>query len=237
MRETDDLVTIKMMLVLIVVLVASVSAEIDFTPCPWYEPICASNGVTYDNECQFNRAVAEEDSSLTIKFQGTCEYSEWDQLICSKEKSKNICGSDGNNYSNQCYFEFAFKRNQILRKRNGGHCRTIEKTSEVCGSDGKKYLGSHFLAEQSVRPQLGVWPKEYCERPITLPSGPRGTTERPIHGIPPKSAPEPDPEIPTVCGSDFLIYEIRTFWEQKERRPGLKELPLSDCYYKPYFQG
>ncbi|XP_017773504.1 PREDICTED: serine protease inhibitor dipetalogastin-like [Nicrophorus vespilloides] len=220
-----------MKFVLIVALVAAIGAPIESSPiCPAiYQPICASNGKTYDNECLFNHALDEEDSTLTIKFHGTCEYSDWDEIVCDAEDKRfAFCGSDGITYNNKCFFDIAVKRNPSLRKRNGYPCFTGEVTEVICGTDGKFYDLPTFRALQSVRPYLGHWGLDNC-RPSPLPPGPpdQEIRYRPVQSL---------YESPTVCGSDLLIYEIRTFWDQKELRPELEELPLSNCYYKPYFQ-
>ncbi|XP_017772561.1 PREDICTED: ovoinhibitor-like [Nicrophorus vespilloides] len=229
-----------MMFVLIVALVAAICAPIQSSPiCPAiYQPICASNGKTYDNECLFNHALVEEDSTLTIKFHGTCEYSDWDEIVCDAEdKSSAFCGSDGITYNNKCFFDIAVKRNPSLRKRNGGYpCSTREVTRKICGTDSRYYDVPTFRAQQSVRPQLGEWPIQKC-RPIPPPVGPRVDDED--YRPPPYSSyirTPPLPEIPTVCGSDLLIYEEPTFIAQQLIRSELSRLPLSECYYKPYFQ-
>ncbi|XP_017768803.1 PREDICTED: serine protease inhibitor dipetalogastin-like [Nicrophorus vespilloides] len=211
--------------ILIVVLAASIGAQaVDDPICPLrYSPICASDGITYGNQCSFDYAV-QKDSTLTILFRGTCEYTHWDEIACNLTENRvEVCGSDGVSYKNQCLFNFAVKRNPSLRKRHDGKCEDSVKSARngpmVCGTDGKLYDPSNFLAQQSVRPQLGEWPMNFCVRRPGEPMGP-----------------SPRYETPTVCGSDLLVYFEPDFIAQQAIRSNLHSLPLSDCYFKPFFQ-
>ncbi|XP_017772562.1 PREDICTED: uncharacterized protein LOC108559728 [Nicrophorus vespilloides] len=199
--------------VLIVVLAAAAQVNAAFPT--GYDPICASNGKTYQNEAQFNLEL-QKDDTLTINFHGTCKYSGWDDYVCEDIGTLTMCGSDGINYKNDCLFHFALKRNPSLRWRLGGVCKSYLITEKVCGTDGVVYNVPKFLAEQSVRPYLGQWPIESC-------TGDSDQLQTPLY------------EVPTFCGSDLLIYEDPIFEAQQALRADLEELPLSDCYYKPYF--
>lgn len=43
-------------------------------PCPRsFDPICASNGESYDNECQFLCAQLEAGGTLYVKWHGYCD--------------------------------------------------------------------------------------------------------------------------------------------------------------------
>ncbi|KAJ3103165.1 hypothetical protein HDU96_009382, partial [Phlyctochytrium bullatum] len=89
-----------------------------------YRPVCASNGRTYNNPCQFEAAQCT-DPTLTVSFKGTCEEMMLAEPMgppkqgceavprCSDEE-KWVCGSDGESYINDCW-------------RWTAHCENAEK--------------------------------------------------------------------------------------------------------------
>ncbi|XP_017772554.1 PREDICTED: thrombin inhibitor rhodniin-like [Nicrophorus vespilloides] len=105
-------------------LAAAVTAQHGICPLI-YGPVCASNGITYGNECRFDYAVSQDDT-ITFLFYGTCEPSNWDEQVCGNPSrpgfSDKICGSDGVVYKNKCFFDLAVKRNPGLAKRHDGPC-------------------------------------------------------------------------------------------------------------------
>merc|ERR1712242_74667 len=63
-----------------------------------FQPVCASNGVTYTNDCLLNNLMCfgKVDASITF-VEGQCE--------CPKECDANnqpVCGSDSAPYYNEC---------------------------------------------------------------------------------------------------------------------------------------
>ncbi|KAH3886628.1 hypothetical protein DPMN_010639 [Dreissena polymorpha] len=100
--------------------------------CPRYigGTLCASNQVTYSNECEFSKAICS-DRTITLVHFGPCDHERIDQdlilnvtctdilgMNCTTYKGGNeICASDGQNYLNDCHFEKArcFYRDLYLR--------------------------------------------------------------------------------------------------------------------------
>ncbi|NXU56538.1 IOVO protein, partial [Turnix velox] len=84
---------------------APVACNLDFTP------ICATNGITYRNKCQFCNAVANG-LDINLRHMGSC-YQQSQDINCTPQKGSNlictneynpICGSDGRTYGNKCQF-------------------------------------------------------------------------------------------------------------------------------------
>jgi len=70
-----------------------------------YEPVCASDGKTYSNLCEFRKAKCKN-PKLDIVSQGPCDSKPECPQICP-ENWDPVCGSDGKTYSNKCYFQAA----------------------------------------------------------------------------------------------------------------------------------
>merc|ERR1712193_210138 len=70
--------------------------------CPRnYQPICASNGVTFGNECTFRAAKCQMPELEVVNF-GTCCI----EKLCPRE-FRPVCGSDKKIHANPCLFEYA----------------------------------------------------------------------------------------------------------------------------------
>ena len=135
------------------------------------QPLCASDGKTYNNMCLFNKAKCEANKtgvSLEIKYTGPCRCSEGladcDQAGNSTKRA--VCGSDNTTYASFCFFRVArceAKRNNseltVLYKgecgqpkeaaKKPGMCPVINqcgnKEQPVCGSDKKTYRNTCFF--------------------------------------------------------------------------------------------
>ncbi|XP_032052700.1 double-headed protease inhibitor, submandibular gland-like [Aythya fuligula] len=96
-----------------------------------YNPLCATNGVTYSNKCSFCTAVANgEDIDLLMP--GKCPKFRNTRIDCSGFKSTDVyctaeymplCGSDGRTYGNKCHFCIAvLKSRGSLTLKHHGKC-------------------------------------------------------------------------------------------------------------------
>lgn len=96
-----------------------------------FSPICATNGVTYQNGCLFDCAK-QQNVNLCIRSYGQCiQISVFNVPIMETVKtcacpyylqSYPVCGSDGRIYSNQCEFNCAKKFNGNLQAMQGNQC-------------------------------------------------------------------------------------------------------------------
>merc|ERR1712025_50717 len=72
-------------------------------------PVCGSNGVSYGNKCEFERAKCESNQKLFVVHNGSCDSKTSVQdcpLFCNR-MLRPVCGSDNHTYSNRCLLKVA----------------------------------------------------------------------------------------------------------------------------------
>ncbi|XP_063965931.1 agrin-like isoform X1 [Lytechinus pictus] len=86
-----------------------------------YNPVCGSDGIDYNNECDLNAAACSQQKSINVVFQGLCDPCqdvEYENAVCKLDRERQpqpscefdcpenvvnaVCGSDGVTYANDC---------------------------------------------------------------------------------------------------------------------------------------
>lgn len=87
-----------------------------------YNPICASDNVTYNNECLFE-CEKRHNYDLSIKFYGDCADKAAEECICTQEYVP-VCGSDDITYASECFLDCQKLRDSELTLKHNGECET-----------------------------------------------------------------------------------------------------------------
>ncbi|KAL0893687.1 hypothetical protein ABMA27_013842 [Loxostege sticticalis] len=107
-----------------------------FTVCTLeYDPMCGTDGETYDNSCSF-RAQKKLDPSLQINHLGKCNDLKPSTprkkletfTICTLEYDP-VCGTDGKTYGNSCFFRAQKKLDPSLQIKHSGECNDIKRST------------------------------------------------------------------------------------------------------------
>ncbi|OQS02785.1 hypothetical protein THRCLA_21327 [Thraustotheca clavata] len=135
-----------------------------------FDPQCGSNGLTYANLCELEKAHCKN-AMVGLAHAGRCQRSKKCPSICTADYSP-VCGSNGHTYSNLCRLTVA-RCNQgsssTLHAVHYGHCTESNgsshlnrivtvcpeaceaKYSPLCASNGKTYSNKCYFEVDSCR--------------------------------------------------------------------------------------
>ncbi|XP_062443693.1 ovomucoid-like [Rhea pennata] len=91
-----------------------------------YNPVCATNGITYGNQCEFCTAVANG-ADIDLYRLGECSQVDCSDYLHAKGmcafEYEPVCGSDGKTYGNKCQFCYSAQQsNKPLFLKHLGEC-------------------------------------------------------------------------------------------------------------------
>ncbi|KAG7379575.1 Basement membrane-specific heparan sulfate proteoglycan core protein [Phytophthora pseudosyringae] len=201
-----------------------------------YDPVCGSDGVTYDNDCSFAAAFCASENDADIMFIrsiGGCpsapdsdETPERWALIepLSEEKGVDVRTESSAETNTEVDLMTVF-------------CSLTCKLTpdQVCGTDGVTYINDcHLLSSKCEHPELEKASHGECMTSITLTVlevGDAAITDAPLTAAPEKKCnPMCERVYDPICGSDGVTYANSCLLEYAEcRNPNVKAFGAGKC--------
>ncbi|KAI1729799.1 kazal-type serine protease inhibitor domain-containing protein [Ditylenchus destructor] len=136
------------------------SVEENLCPEDKYDPVCASQGNTYLNLCEFGQKRCESErksgSNLTVAYYGPCK-----DLKCNTNCSKAydpVCGSNGKTYANLCELKKSMcileGRRNLTLDYNGECCENSQchlELKPICDSIGRTHINYCEFQKEACR--------------------------------------------------------------------------------------
>jgi len=100
--------------------------------CPrLLDPVCGSDGETYNNECEMRKksceSFREKNIIIAKKHIGECIKEKKQCFRLCDRMAKPVCGSDGETYGSECMMKIAAcEKDVILTKKYNGSCIPME---------------------------------------------------------------------------------------------------------------
>ena len=110
-----------------------------------WKPVCGSNGKTYGNDCELERAACQNPFlTITKQCKGQCPCSNCPrELVCRGQiggySDVHVCGSDGVQYRDQCHLQITACQNpkQQITMKCIGECPCRPEPPKVIANSSK----------------------------------------------------------------------------------------------------